>query len=441
MQRSTWLLGLISISAGIVLWANRSQDNHGPGLTELSQSHQDSHSELDELCQTRLDAQRAGTRTSIDQSSIDLPDKPPPKGRIHIRLDGEVPEDSGVGVRASKYGKLVAYQPWDGNRNLTFSELPVGTYAVALEHNEFFGSLVIPPMDGNVFAGEVTELVLLVQSNQPEELVPFSGCVVMPIEWGYREPSIELRLERKFGPIPEYDDWCPTQASDDPRVWTFDHGELPMGTYAFRIREYTSTFHLGFDGNTNARIEVPRPATIEVRVVDKQTRVSLENPKLEWTFVGPNWSALGDIAEYMPWHSDEQQFRFRCLVGQVKLHPYSPGWEIEERTVQVHPGHNTFTLEAKRETAILVQCYMDDKLFYSSSDKNWICAPLNGEAESRIWSRRGETEIVVSHAGPYYITPPQIHGYKPVAPFTVAARQGKIIKHRLDYVLADGFKQ
>ncbi len=441
MQKSVWLLGVISIGVGIVFWANRSPDNLGPGLAEPSQSHQDSRSELSELHQARLDARRAGTRTPIDQSSIDLPNEPPPKGRIHIRLEGEVPEDSGVCVRASKYGKLVSYQPWNGDRNLAFSELPVGTYAVSLEHNEFFWGLVIPPVDGNVLAGEVTELVLLVRSSQPEELVPFSGYVIVPIEWGDREPPIEMRLEREFGPIPEYEDWCETHATNDPEMWAFDHDKMPMGTYAFRIREYTSTFHLGFGGDTNARIKVPGPATVIVRVVDEQTHLSLEKPKLEWTFVGPSWNSWGGVVEFMPWNSDEKQFRFRCLVGQVDLHPSSPNWEIEDRTVQIHPGHNTFTLEAKRETAILVQYYVDDKLFYSSGDKEWLCTPLSGEAESKTWSRRGETKIVVSRPGPYCITPPHIHGYKPVAPFTIAARQGKIIKHRLDYVLADGFKQ
>jgi len=275
----------------------------------------------------RVTLHRAG---SLDVHLVNL--RPDSGARIVLRSDGErrrsvEPAESGPttlsGIAHGAYDVHVAIEPW------------------------FRAPFVLGEAKVRVPAGG-REAVTIRLRDPPPPGVPFAGTIVIPDAWGDVNPDMSVFCQD--GPTARH-----TSLERHGSRWSA--GRVPPDRYHVRVKPFGMqvAFDVGAGGLEDARIEIPPPADVIVRVRDAEDR-PVPGAELDW-YVPPGHTYM----TVRP-NPEDGLFRFRAPQGRLVLEPEAIGFDSGARLVRVRPGRNKIRLRIRRLTTVRVRFRRDGEV-------------------------------------------------------------------------------
>jgi len=237
----------------------------------------------------------------------------------------------------------------------------------------------------------------------PPPGVPFGGTIVVPDAWGDVNPDMSVFCQD--GPTARH-----TSLERHGSRWSA--GQVPPDRYHVRVEPFGMqvAFDVGAGGLEAARIEIPPPADVIVRVRDAEDR-PVPGAELDW-YVPPGHA-------YMTVRPDPEdgRFRFRAPQGRLVLEAEVVGFDSGARAVRIRPGRNEFTLRIRHQTTVRVRFRRDGEVVERPPDVDVHVDPVGHEGwHSGSLSTPTDRVITLSTPGRYRVTFDVPDGFRPIPP-------------------------
>lgn len=353
-------------------------------------------------------------------------------GSLQVTLVGE-PPPAGSFVRLLHAGTRTAYAEIEveGRREIRFESCRPGEYEVKLEIGRSYKNpMVLGSTRVEILAGSRGTATLVVEAAPKAEAATVSGVLTVPAAW--REDRPTLAMELLDSVLPGFETRHRLRTGDLQSLangsWSFHFSDVQPGWYELELSDplYSISFEVPPAGLRDVRFEVPAPALVVVRVVDRQTGEPAEVESLAWHPRRPPRVSGGSLESARSVGPGE--FQFRAPVGDLGLsaHGGGYGWRFASMTVQ--PGDNEFRMEVELECGVQIE--FRDGGSVIPWDYSWGYVDLkevDGDGRARSWGSSGKLRSVqVSHPGLYELSVPTPPGYRTIPPRQVRIPPGKL---------------
>jgi len=267
-----------------------------------------------------------------------------------------------------------------------------------------------------VAAGDAKTVTLRLAEPPPAPPeAPFAGTVAVPPAWG-RVGGIGVRVGPRNGDL----EAVPVRGTEwnAGRVRAGQAYEVAVSP--FGVRE---VFEVGAGGRTDAVVEIPEPADVEVQLVDADGRpVAVE--ELTWSRPAPK--GLKSRSAYGATPGAAGVFVFRAPAGEVLLSCDDAQVELEEARLVVKPGHNLRIIRIARRAVLKIRLLDGGRPVHLTTEY----LPGIGTAEEPLAAMKyvhdGESvRVVVPGGGTYTLTLPPLDGFAPIPRRTVDLAPGE----------------
>lgn len=369
-----------------------------------------------------------------------------PAGTLEVRWTG-ASADPAARLRIFGSGYHPVFEAELANSGVLAEDLAPGTYTVKAQVGEVWREpLVLAQTTAEVVAARHTQVNLSLAEVPVQAHVPLSGTLVVPRAWELADFSLGFGLldtalagfEGSFsierGGMQPLD----TSPGAPPSVFAWSAGNVQPGRYEAGLDAlgFSVVLVVGPAGLADARIEVPPPAEVRVRCVEASTGLPAVGTFVSWRCKVPEgvrgWSSR---------HASHEEtdspgvFRCRTPLGPVLFNCSGGGFAWKSVELVVEPGRNEVVLELARVASLAVILRDGATVVPWELDLVPGLSALEGQAESRSWTRAGgEVTLHMSHGGRYMLTIPPIAGYEPSPPTEVELVQGETREHVVELV-------
>jgi len=237
----------------------------------------------------------------------------------------------------------------------------------------------------------------------PPPGVPFGGTIAVPDAWGDVNPDMSVFCQD--GPTARH-----TSLERHGSRWSA--GRVPPDRYHVRVKPFGMqvAFDVGAGGLEDARIEIPPPADVIVRVRDAEDR-PVPGAELDW-YVPPGHTYM----TVRP-NPEDGLFRFRAPQGRLVLEPEAIGFDSGARLVRVRPGRNEFRLRIRRLTTVRVRFRRDGEVKERPPGVFVRVEPVGHEGEYLgVNTTSTDRTITMSTPGRYRVTFDVPDGFRAIPP-------------------------
>jgi hypothetical protein len=340
-----------------------------------------------------------------------------PGGDLEVAFTGVQPPD-GVVLRFRKSGaselECEADLPETGSARI--EGLPAVRFACSLEKGaDGPEAIVVGRAEVQVQAGATVRTTIHVDHVAEPPRVRAAGRLTISPAWNAHRMWLEPRgTARTWHPESTSVEVAMMERSSDTEyVW--DAGTLTVGTYrvGFAGLNYWTMLEVRAD-DTGLHIVVPDPCQVQVRAVDNATErpITAEDQRLRWFGLAPadvegvRRTVHGEV-------SVNGAFDFVAAPGGMRLYFQADGYRGQGEAVEVTPGHNEFTVRARRDFGI------DVVLEHAGADVRWergfrwclldgANQPVSGHFDGRGRMRpesSGRLRLVFEELGDYVADP------------------------------------
>jgi hypothetical protein len=357
-----------------------------------------------------------------------------PGGALEVTLSNHKPvADSHLYIyRAPRVSGVPALQIMPDRTGLVVVEhLAAGKYGLMFVVGEWSRSPV--PLGfgvAEVTADHRTEVRLnLLDPSVKEPTVALAGTLEVPVAWGEVRPRIVLSdVEFDFDMLVRR----ATLTKLEPGIYRWDAGAVPPGPYVVDVHRFglQVLIAVGAGGNQEARIRVPEPVDLVVRVLDRATNEPADLGVLLWNVAHLPGLIEGPV-EPVKRDPKSRNFPVRIPAGEIEFHVHGDlvGSHTERR--EIRPG--------LREITLYVDCHCGIEVVLKDGD---VTVPFRGELRIRAerpeggevkqtgYSRTASGHmLLLKEPGCYRIAfAGSLEGYLPIPPQTVMVERGKRIK-------------
>jgi hypothetical protein len=262
--------------------------------------------------------------------------------------------------------------------------VPLGRLGVALCNRRAIQSPIGFTLVEATAGGEIP-VSIRVPPNAMRAVVPLAGTATIPAEWratkallrvmpvGTLASSLQPTLVRGLTPV----------EPDDPKgeAFTWDAGAVLPGTYRLRIEMdgtmprdacYGCRITVGESGETNARIDVPKPCDVEIVLVDDATNAPV-------TVEGVHWQPADDAESYELGSTfirseigKDGSLKFRCPAERIQLWIHDSKIGDRREILDLAPPNYHRTIRLARHGGIHLrwmrgtQSVKPDRFFFST---------------------------------------------------------------------------
>lgn len=292
-----------------------------------------------------------------------------------------------------------------------------------------------------VEAGTLASLTLDLKRPGAVRRVPFAGELIVPASLTLTNPEVVLQftgdqsqgqhayLRLGFAEKPPH----LVTIEGRPGAFQFDAGPATPGPYQVTINEigYRGTLVLGPNGTTRARIVVPEPGALTVRVVDATTGEDAGAAWISWHMV-----LLDHGGSHRPTRVNvnpkTKRFHLRVPSGRIALSADSESFsEAVGTVVDVPPGGSVeHTLRVTRSGSFLLVLREGKARVPFDWDWNVDVTGLDGESEAYMWGENDKGQQVwVDKPGRYKLAFPLQEGFEKVPDLFIDVAVGKVETH------------
>ena len=277
-----------------------------------------------------------------------------------------------------------------------------------------------------VVAGARATVTLTLAMPPETSHVPLAGTLEVPETWGKVHLWLTIQPPKGTGAAPIE---VPREAMSrtEPGVWRWDAGGVVPGRHIVEIHPFATQriVDVGAAGNGQARLRVPEPAEVHVKVFDPATGSHATDARLEW------WTkraepGLGGHMAPARWDRKRELFRMRVPVGEVEFYISATGVSMSERRT-IKPGRNEFTFRIKRNCGLHAFLMEGDATVPFDPDFTIEAKHLDGDG-TFVHGESGPTERTLwfSEPGRYRVTFSRLADFDPIPDRTVTLEAGKI---------------
>lgn len=347
------------------------------------------------------------------------------------------------------------------NGQLELDSLEEGTYHVRVETGKRLPGETVRLGEGEAYvaAGKCSFLSLMLRPPPEDHVpeiakVPLKGIIVIPVEWGQKdfEFSLDLhdvppgcdRVHRNFARS-KYarDELIPINGSEN--VFHWDAGLVPPGLYEVYVAtfRYLTSLNVGFNGMTNAVIEVPPITQIAIRFIDFDSGLDADIERFYCNVYFPD----GRNISYTKGGSERNEksglFEFYIPLGEkltvrVETQKYS-SIPVEGVTYTIVPGLNIYSFDV-RKTCGFILIFKEkgniiaDSKWFEQSDIVW---KINKELPiienlSRVDRYLEGYRFTLRQSGSFMVRIPSINGYQPIPEQKILVKPGEFTQHIIE---------
>lgn len=286
-----------------------------------------------------------------------------------------------------------------------------------------------------VVVGTTAFATLTIAPIETPPKLPFRGQLIIPNGW---EPSdFGLRIEpvNGVGTDVNLDSSELREVSTNPRVLEFDAGDLEPTLYELELYPlpYSVTHDLVAPGETNFRFELPPPARVIVRLVDRSTGQLALVSEVYWNFERPARVSGGSLEPAEP-NDDGTQHEFMAPVGTISLTVMDDGYLPASKQIEVAVGTNEVTIELERACGAILTLRAGTRPILIPEDHEIEMVGLDGVGSvlSTTYDSDGAwRRFTLSHPGRYRVTVADLSSYEPIAPFEIEIPAGTFVEHAI----------
>jgi hypothetical protein len=244
--------------------------------------------------------------------------------------------------------------PLGRSRAFVLEALPAGHYTAQARS---YGSL-LGMVEVEVTADQRLQATL--ELGQPSvRFVPFEGTLVLPAEWstewGLDDFSLDFSLQGRFdngGRQGSFRIGRSEMVLEEGSPQRFRWSASALGDTRYRVRlnhvDYVVELDTGPSGTRDARIELPAPGHVSLRLVDDRSGEEVESEGVSYAPLTPrafkvwNFVKLTGGSRANPW-------KFRVPQGDILVLTRPNLYEQAARVVKVGPGRNELVLQLRRK--------------------------------------------------------------------------------------------
>jgi hypothetical protein len=286
----------------------------------------------------------------------------------------------------------------------------------------------------DVVAGRRSSLVLTLDEPATVQFGSLVGKVVIPSGWPEGQLALMFRLQGApigGGGIFFLRDL--TRTSDQPAIYEWSVPEIQAGRWDIEFSDPPCATVVEVEPGRRSEvvIEVPAPAPVRLRVVERGTEVMVDLDRVFWNPHRPppsgSTTLSGAIVVFGGTILDVRQnpetglFEFQASLGEIDVSAHSDEYERIEKTFEIHEGLNELTMEAERSIGVEVVLKDGSTVIPGDFASNFEVERIDGDPV-RKWGTGGDgpgVHLTVSSPGLYRVTIPEIDGYLPVAPLEI----------------------
>lgn len=217
-----------------------------------------------------------------------------------------------------------------------------------------------------------------------------------------------------------------------PREYSWRISQLSCGTYQVFVRgpNYRTVLTIPAGGVKNARIVVPEPATIELRVVDRDGKEPSPDDSLPvWRHVAD--SGANRFASTKASLQTDGSYRIVTPAGKVHVQWHPEGYGRASREFLVGPGTHQVQLEIERE------CGFEIVWKEGSIRIPWpllTALTIRNASGELVPHRVAESRVITEESGALTLSIPPIAGYLPIPDLNVFVDPGGWAKAEVQLV-------
>lgn len=362
----------------------------------------------------------------------------PPGGSLSVELTGSMPPPdlAELLIRAanSTHPGPDAIRTLDGSTAFVLESLAAGRQIVqvAISHSDPATSK-LGEGEVDIVAGATAHLTLLLREIPHRDEVPLEGIVIVPKEWGIDEFRLTAFPLGATTPmpgdhVPPLESKSMRRVEGQPEARAFSWPAVPVGSYALDVLPpgWSMTVEVGPRGLTDARVEVPPPALVSVRVLDVNLGVDAPLQEIDWNSIRPEGANEGyqNTAGRNP---STKRYEFSAPIGDVDLTVADPAYLPLSRRVTVGPGRNEFTIEVQQACGIHLELKCG-AVSVPFDDSNVSIEQVGGPGRSN-WNSAAPQgmRFAVTNPGRYRVEIHAPSGYRAIEPFPVDIEAGKFV--------------
>ncbi len=219
------------------------------------------------------------------------------------------------------------------NDHFRVSGLRPGTWQVLVgRDSDLFISEVWAQQDVEVHAGQAVDASINIPPQDSDSMHDVRGELIVPSAWG-RRPS-RIRMEGALDDNDWIDRECLLDTREQGSHWPIEWQDVPRGLYMITVYPFGQSWYVRVpDDIAGLRLEVPPPVSMEVHVVDSDTRKPI--PKAEvWVSYSverpeevTSWGSEGNEANR---ERPTGIFRGTFRAGPVEISASAPGYVEKE---------------------------------------------------------------------------------------------------------------
>ncbi len=197
--------------------------------------------------------------------------------------------------------------------------------------------------------------------------------------------------------------------------WHFSAGDVQAGKYKLLIGglEYAIVIDVGPQGEQAARLVVPPPGDLAVRLQDVESGEQIVLEYIKWACKRPEGVTSGGLEHARP--GADGVYRFRAPVGPVNLRIWDANYAFSNKIIDVQPGQNDHTVQMTRSCGLAFELREGDHLvpWPDGVDATVEAIEGKGRSTSRHWGA-SRIRMGVSEPGLYRLEITDIPGYEPI---------------------------
>jgi hypothetical protein len=280
-----------------------------------------------------------------------------PAAELEVTLNGiDTPKGARLRVRKDwSSGSTEAEFLINDTRRLVVDSLTPGVRTISVEtgNSDLGERIELTSMEEiELVAGKRTSLSLELRPPPAPTKVALEGVVVIPEEWGISSFQLGAQLVTPNRGPERYVSLKSEQMRRQPGIpgtWAFSFPAVRPGLIELRIHppDWAVTLQLGYQGRRDARVEVPRPGHVVLRLVDRD---SGEDALIDEIAL--------EVEQYRDEHSisarrlksqtSHGRFEFVAPSGYLGLSTRDDGYGYIREQIAIEPGPNEITLEVAR---------------------------------------------------------------------------------------------
>jgi hypothetical protein len=361
-----------------------------------------------------------------------------PGGSLVVDLSGPMPPPNlaALLVRDSDSPRAwpEATRPIDGRASFLLESLAAGHHAVSVEiHGLDPASSLLGSGEAEVLAGSTAHLAITLREIPRTDKAPLEGVVVVPKDWRIDEFRLMAFPIGRSAALPG-DEVPPLQSGSmrpvegQPEAHAFSWPAVPLGSYGLTVLPpgWVVKVDVGPQGLRNARIELPSPALVSVRVVDLDLGVEAPIQELQWVAVLPE-GVSGGYSFGAQKNTTTGRHEFSAPIGEIEIRVADPLYLPVSKRVTVGLGRNDLTIEVEQASGVVLQVH-EGNVAVPFDDSNVSIEQVGGDGRSN-WNSKEPGErgmkFAVTHPGRYRVEVRGLSGYKQTVPVVLDIEPGK----------------